>query len=54
MPVYEFICNACHHAFSHILKISEYEKEKFTCPKCKSRNVKRKISSFQAITTKKS
>lgn len=54
MPVYEFICNKCDHAFSNILKISEYEKKKFVCPKCKSKKVKRQISSFQAITSKKS
>ena len=54
MPIYEFICKDCNHAFSHILKISEYEKQEFSCPKCKSKNVKRKLSSFQAITTKKS
>lgn len=55
MPVYEFICNSCDHAFVLILKISEYEKQqKFTCPKCKSNDVKRQISSFQAITSKKS
>lgn len=54
MPVYEFICDKCDYTFSHIMKISEYEKEKFSCPKCKSKKVKRRITPFQAITSKKS
>jgi putative FmdB family regulatory protein len=54
MPIYEFICQKCDHAFSLVITISEYEKKNFTCPKCKSDKVKRQISSFQAITSKKS
>jgi putative FmdB family regulatory protein len=54
MPVYEFICQKCEHNFSLAITISEYEKKKFTCPKCKSDKVKRQISSFQTITSKKS
>ncbi len=54
MPVYEFICQKCDRDFSLVVTISEYEKKKFTCPKCKSDKVKRQISSFQTITSKKS
>jgi putative FmdB family regulatory protein len=54
MPVYEFICQKCDCNFSLAITISEYEKKKFKCPKCKSDKVKRQISSFQTITTKKS
>ena len=54
MPVYEFICQKCDHDFSLFITISEYEKKKFTCPKCESDRVKRKLSSFQTITSKKS
>ena len=53
MPVYEFICHKCDHNFSLVISISEYEKRKFTCPKCKSDKVKRQLSSFQTITSKK-
>lgn len=54
MPVYEFRCQTCNQSFSLVIKISEYGKKEFTCPKCKSDKVKRQISSFQTITTKKS
>ena len=54
MPVYEFMCEKCEKPFTLILSISEYEKAKFRCPKCKSSKVKRQISAFQAITSKKS
>ena len=54
MPVYEFMCQTCNHKFSIAVTLSEYERKNFTCPKCKSDKVKRQISSFQAITSKKS
>ena len=54
MPTYEFVCEKCKKRFTLILSISEYEKKKMECPKCKSRKVKQQISSFQAVTSKKS
>ncbi|WP_136797917.1 FmdB family zinc ribbon protein [Desulfosediminicola ganghwensis] len=54
MPVYEFRCEECDHIFSLIIRISDYEKNDFSCPKCKSKKVKRQLSTFQPITTKKS
>ena len=54
MPTYDFKCEKCNKAFSLILSISEYEKRKFRCPKCKSTRVKQQITAFQAITSKKS
>jgi len=54
MPVYEFKCQKCDHDFSIVITLSEYEKKKFTCPKCKSDKAKRLLSSFQTITSKKS
>ena len=54
MPVYEFVCESCKKRFTLILSISEYEKKKMQCPKCKSRKVKQRISSFQTVTSKKS
>ena len=54
MPVYEYKCEKCDRDFSLEMKISEYTKKKITCPKCKSEEVKRQISSFQTITSKKS
>lgn len=54
MPTYEFVCEKCDKNFVLTIKISEYEKKKFQCPKCKSTKVKQRISSFQTITSKKS
>ena len=54
MPTYEFICEKCKKPFTVIMKISEYEKKKIQCPKCKSRKVKQQITSFQTITSSKS
>lgn len=54
MPTYEFICEKCNKPFILVMKISEYEKGKFRCPKCKSTKVKQQITSFQTITSSKS
>ena len=54
MPTYEFVCEKCQKPFTLILSISEHEKTKFRCPKCKSTKVKQQISSFQVTTSKKS
>jgi putative FmdB family regulatory protein len=54
MPTYEFMCEKCKKPFTLILSITEHEKRKFKCPKCKSSEVKQRISSFQAKTSKKS
>jgi putative FmdB family regulatory protein len=54
MPTYEFICEKCKKPFTLILSISEYEKGKIKCPKCKGDKVKQQISSFQTKTSKKS
>lgn len=54
MPSYDFKCEKCNKKFTLTLTISEHEKTKFRCPKCKSTRVKQQISSFQAITSSKS
>jgi putative FmdB family regulatory protein len=54
MPRYEFICEKCNKPFGLDMKISDYEKKKFKCPKCDSKKVKQQITSFQAVTSKKS
>ena len=48
MPTYEFNCDKCGNAFSLILSIREYEKERerFRCPKCKSKKLNQQISTF--------
>jgi putative FmdB family regulatory protein len=56
MPTYEFDCEKCGNKFTLILTVREYDKERerFRCPKCKSKKVKQAISSFIAKTTNKS
>lgn len=45
MPIFEFVCHECGHIFEELLRNSEATGE-ITCPKCRSMQVKRKISSF--------
>jgi putative FmdB family regulatory protein len=54
MPTYEFLCEKCQKTFTVIISISEYEKKDYQCPQCKNKDVKQQISSFQAVTSKKS
>jgi len=54
MPLYEFQCKNCNETFTKKISISEMEKTKVKCPKCDSENVKKKISNFFSITSKKS
>lgn len=54
MPQYEFLCKDCKKSFSKFLTIAAYDKGKITCPKCGSRKVEQQLSSFYAITSRKS
>jgi putative FmdB family regulatory protein len=54
MPEYEFVCEECKKPFTMTMSISEYEKTKFECPKCKSKKVTRQVSVFQTKTSRKS
>jgi len=54
MPSYDFRCEKCNKKFTLQLSITEYEKTKFRCPKCKSIKVKQQIVPFQTITSSKS
>ncbi|MCM8765969.1 MAG: zinc ribbon domain-containing protein [Candidatus Omnitrophica bacterium] len=53
MPVYEFQCKKCSEVFEVKCRVEEYSKLKPTCPKCKSEEVERKISTFYAQTESK-
>ena len=54
MPTYEFYCEKCKKAFSIVISVSDYNKKRYNCPKCKGKEVKQQISSFQTVTSKKS
>ncbi len=47
MPIFEYDCQNCGHNFERI--VFSGEKEQVTCPKCKSDQVKRVISSTSFI-----
>ena len=42
MPIYEYLCDKCEHEFEREQRITEDPVK--TCPKCRSRRVKRLIS----------
>lgn len=42
MPTYEYLCKACEHEFEREQRISDAPVK--TCPKCKSKQVKRLLS----------
>ncbi len=54
MPTYEYTCGKCNKRFAVTMSISDHDRQRVTCPKCKSTDVKRRISSFVAMTSKKS
>jgi putative FmdB family regulatory protein len=54
MPTYEFVCEKCNKPFTKTMSISDYEKKKHGCPKCKSKKTKQQITPFQTVTSRKS
>jgi putative FmdB family regulatory protein len=54
MPAYEYRCKDCGHQFVEVLRVSEHDKHKPQCPKCKSEKIEQMLSSFFAKTSKKS
>jgi putative FmdB family regulatory protein len=54
MPTYEYECLSCKKKFSVTMSISEREKTKASCPKCKGKKVKQSLSTFTTKTSRKS
>ncbi len=54
MPHYEFLCLKCSNQFELLMSISERQKIKPKCPKCKGTKVTPQLGSFMVQTTKKS
>jgi putative FmdB family regulatory protein len=54
MPRYEFMCETCRKPFELIMTISEREKTKPTCPKCKGSKVAPQLGATMVQTSKKS
>jgi putative FmdB family regulatory protein len=54
MPTYDFICDKCRHEFSLTLRLADYEKKKYACPRCQNKKITQQIAAFQTVTSKKS
>jgi len=53
MPLYEFQCKKCGENFEIKCSLEEYEKTKPACPKCDSKEIQRRVSSFYVQTESK-
>jgi len=42
MPIYEYVCSACEHAFEALV----YGSERPACPSCSSRELEKQFSTF--------
>lgn len=47
MPIYEYVCQDCEHAFEELVRSNRDEKA-MVCPSCSSKRVGRKLSVFAA------
>ncbi len=55
MPTYEYRCAACNRKFSVTSTVSEHDRKKPACPKCRSnKKVSQVLSTFIAKTSRKS
>ena len=54
MPVYDYKCQNCKKKFTLTMTVSQHDKSKTACPKCRSKKVEQQYRSFFAVTSKKS
>ena len=52
MPTYDYVCQACEHAFEHWQSMTSPVKR--TCPKCKKRRLRRLIGAGAGVIFKAS
>jgi putative FmdB family regulatory protein len=50
MPIFEYVCRECEHAFEALV----YGQEKAQCPKCQSKKLVPQLSTFAVSTTGRS
>jgi len=54
MPTYTYMCKDCKKSFTQMMSVSEHDKNKIVCPKCKGKKVEQQYAAFFAVTAKKS
>ena len=54
MPLYEYLCKKCVESFTLTMIISEHDKKRVQCPRCKGTELEPQIQSFFAKTSRKS
>ena len=47
MPIYEYVCKSCEHAFEELVR-SPTDRDATRCPRCESSTIERKLSVFAA------
>jgi len=54
MPTYEYHCQACDRTFTIHQSLEERDSTPVECPHCQEENVEQVLTSFVAVTSKKS
>ena len=54
MPHYEYFCEDCQTTFDVTLTLREHDNEPMRCPQCGSEKVQQAVSTFTAVTSRKS
>lgn len=54
MPSYEYHCQTCDHEFVVYMSFKEHDATEVRCPQCQGTEIKQVLSSFVAVTSKKS
>jgi putative FmdB family regulatory protein len=54
MPAYEYYCRPYDREFVVYMTRKEHATQPIRCPQCQETNVTQQVSSFVAVTTKKS
>jgi len=50
VPIFEFKCKKCGHAFEELLSLSELDSGKLSCPACSSKRIEKGFSAFATGT----
>ncbi len=54
MPTYEYHCRDCDRTFTVYMSIKDHEAEEMRCAHCHGTQIEQVLTSFVAVTSKKS